>query len=110
MKETLLIKHAVGGRTFLDSHKQACEYRVEETKTGWKVQVKKTFDANIAEILKWKDELNLFLFQEEPGKPILKIWFYVHSGPVTYDHEAGELTVVADSRIAYIPDSFGSSV
>ncbi|MCM3081709.1 hypothetical protein [Brevibacillus invocatus] len=108
MKETLLIKHAVGGRTFLDTDKQPVAYQWEQSGTGWRLIVHKLSKASIEQILTWKDELNLFLFQQVPGEPMKKIWFYIKEGQVMYDEAKEELTIEADSRIEYIPDTFGS--
>ncbi|MBY0051008.1 hypothetical protein P4U99_26140 [Brevibacillus agri] len=109
MKETLLVKHAVGGRTFVDSSRQAVAYQVQQAGEGWKFVLSGVPVAVLEEILKWKDELNVFLFQEEAGQPVKKIWFYVKDGPVTYDAAAEQLTIAAESRIEYVPDKFGSS-
>jgi hypothetical protein len=109
VRETFLVKHAVGGRTFIDTDKSPLDYQVIEQGGGWKFTVKVPMDAVVSEILKWKQELNVFLFQEFDDRPTLKNWFYVKEGPVDYDSRHQQLTIVADSKISYIPDQFGSS-
>jgi len=109
MKETLLVKHAVGGRTFIDSGKDGVSYQWERAgeETRFVLSVP---PERVQEIMKWKDELNVFLFQEQEGQPIKKIWFYVKDGPVAYDAASGQLTILAQSKIEYIPDQFSAQL
>ena len=108
MKETLLVKHAVGGRTFIDSGKQSTAYKVEKLADSWLFTVNTPLLPQVEELLKWKDELNVFLFREEPGETTVKLWFYVKNGPVQYDTEREKLTIKAESQIEYVPDRFSS--
>ncbi|MGG1663776.1 hypothetical protein [Brevibacillus sp. NRS-1366] len=108
MKETLLVKHAVGGRTFIDTGKEAVAYVLEPAGERVRFRLNISERARVEEIMKWKDELNVFLFQEKDGQPTIKIWFYVKDGPVTYDAASGQLTIMAHSRIEYIPDHFSA--
>jgi len=108
MKETLLVKHAVGGRTFIDSGKHPVPYEVKEKNGGWTFTVEMPMNGQIGEILRWKNELNVFLFTEIEGEPTRKSWFYVADGPVEYDEQRERLTIQARSRIDYVPELFGS--
>jgi len=110
MKETLLVKHAVGGRTFIDTSRGNVEYRVERGETGWKFALYLPFDAAVEEVLKWKDELNVFLFHEWEGEPTKKTWFYVKDNPVEYDHASQCLTITAETCIEYVPDRFSAAL
>lgn len=110
MKETLLVKHAVGGRTFIDTGKEAVAYELEPAGEGFRFRITGLQGALVEEIMKWKDELNVFLFQDEPGQPTKKIWFYVKDGPVTYDAASSQVTIIAKSRIEYIPDHFSAQL
>lgn len=106
MKEVLLLKHAVGGRTFIHTGHQPLEYTVTPLGNGWRIKLNTTLTATIQELLKWKEELNVFLFQEFTDRPVKKIWFYVKDGPVYYDDQAGQLVIHTESRIEYIPSDF----
>ncbi len=110
MKETLLVKHAVGGRTFIDSSKHDVAYLLEKAGTGWLFRIDVPFDAVVEEILQWKEELNVFLFQEAEGEPTKKIWFYVKDNPVEYDHVNHCLTITAEANIEYVPERFSASM
>lgn len=110
MKETLLVKHAVGGRAFIDSSKQDVDYRVDKVETGWMFRLNVPFDAVVEDILNWKNELNVFLFHESEGEPTKKTWFYVKDNPVHYDHESQCLTIVAEAHIEYVPERFRASL
>lgn len=59
------------------------------------------------ELLRWKEELNVFVFREEPGQPVKKTWFYVKPGGAAFDSVHRELTIHAYSQITYVPDEFG---
>ncbi|NIK71156.1 MULTISPECIES: hypothetical protein [unclassified Paenibacillus] len=108
MKEQLLIKHAVGGRTFVDSSKQSVSYEVAHEDGQWLFAVNAPKHAGIDEILKWKQELNVFIFRNyEDGRPTLKIWYSVASDTVKYDAAGERLTFTAISCIEYIPNEFG---
>jgi hypothetical protein len=105
MNEIMLVKHAVGGRTFIHTGNNPLDYSVVNQGEGWRFTVKTSLDENIQELLKWKKELNVFLFQEFENQPTKKIWFYIN-GSVNYDEQAQELTIDADSKIEYVPDEF----
>ncbi|MEW9700864.1 hypothetical protein [Paenibacillus sp. SI8] len=108
MQETFLVKHAVGGRSFIDTGKQPLPYSWKQDGDSWIFVVQTAKSEGIEELLKWKDELNVFVFQEFENEPTRKLWFYVQEGPVTYSDENRQLTIVAQSRIEYLPDRFGA--
>lgn len=108
MKETLLIKHAVGGRTFVDSSKQAVSYRVEHEAGEWRFAVHAPKHPGIDDVLKWKQELNVFIFRTyDDGSPTLKIWYSVDADSVQYDAAEEKLTFTSLSCIEYVPDNYG---
>ncbi|MDQ0877614.1 hypothetical protein QFZ77_006273 [Paenibacillus sp. V4I3] len=107
MKEVLVVRHSVGGRTFIHTEQQPMEYSVMRMGQGWRITLIITQDVDIHEILRWKQELNVFLFREYGDQPAMKIWFYVKEGLVIYDEPLKQLTIFAESRIEYIPDEFG---
>ncbi|QGQ97249.1 hypothetical protein EHS13_21360 [Paenibacillus psychroresistens] len=105
MNEVLLVKHAVGGRTFIHTGNNPLEYFVSNQGEGWRFIIKVGLDENVQEILKWKTELNVFLFQDYEDLPTKKIWFYT-KGIVDYNEQAQELSIEAESKIEYVPDEF----
>lgn len=108
MKQTFLVKHAVGGRMFIDSSKQNVPYTLVPEKEGWKFTVQVPWSEAIEELLALKTELNVFVFQEFEDKPTLKTWYYVNKGPVEYNSEHTSLIIVADSRIEYYPHLYST--
>lgn len=106
MKEVLIVKHAVGGRTFIHSGTESLPYEVHPEGEGWRITISTPKNEAIQELLKWKHELNVFLFQEFDDQPTRKIWFYVKEGPVMYEDQRQQLTIKAQSRIDYVPDEF----
>lgn len=106
MKETFLVKHAVGGRAFIDTGKHPVPYTYEQQGEQWVFRVGIEEPERIAELLKWKDELNVFVFQEIENEPTRKLWFYVSDDGVQFAEDKGELTIQATSHILYIPDQF----
>jgi len=107
LKELLLVKHAVGGRTFIHSEQHSTAYLVTGGGEAWTITGSITADVDIQELLRWKNELNVFVFQEFEDQPTIKIWYYVKDGPVTYDEQTKRLTIHAQSRIDYLPSEFG---
>lgn len=107
MKEQFLVKHAVGGRTFLDTNQTPVPYTCKQEGDAWVFAVELPRNEAVEDILRWKEELNVFLFRTYADQPTKKIWFYVKDGPVDYDDAAGQLRITAQSRIEYVPDSFG---
>lgn len=101
----LLIKHAVGGRTFIDSSKTPMIYELVEKENAWRIDVQIEPSPMLNEILKWHNELNVFLFQESI-QPVKKIWFYVKADGVEYDRASHVLSIKADRRLEYIPDEY----
>ncbi|WP_248925339.1 hypothetical protein [Paenibacillus hamazuiensis] len=101
----LLIKHAVGGRTFIDSKKDPVPYSVEASPEGWMFTVQTTWNDDVREIIRLKDELNVFIF-EETERGTKKTWYYVKDGRVSYDGTSGKLTLFAGSRIEYFPGDY----
>ncbi|MCI3926877.1 hypothetical protein MO973_42570 [Paenibacillus sp. TRM 82003] len=105
MEGRLLIKHAVGGRTFLDSAKTGTAFAAAEREDGgWAFET--IASAEVAkEILRWREELNVFVF-EEKRDPVVKHWFYAEPVSVAYDEATGTLRLGASSRIEYVPDTY----
>ncbi|MCA0756190.1 hypothetical protein KP806_14130 [Paenibacillus sp. N4] len=108
MKQTFLIKHAVGGRSFIDSSKHDIKYEVSSQGEGWLFTIDVPHSDIVEEILALKDELNVFMFQEYEDKPTLKTWYYVENGSVRYDKEQGRLTIAASSCIEYYPHEYST--
>lgn len=108
MKETFLVKHAVGGRAFIDTGKHPVPYTYEQQGEQWVFRVQIDQPERIAELLKWKNELNVFVFQEFENEPTRKLWFYVGDDSVQFAEDKGELTILATSHITYIPDQFSA--
>ncbi|RXZ79977.1 hypothetical protein EBB07_20690 [Paenibacillaceae bacterium] len=106
MGESLIIKHAVGGRVFIDTGKSPLPYQLVRSDSGWTMEVH-TSPAAIAELLKWRDELNVFLFHTVSGQPNKKIWFYVQEGAVRYDEKSEILYLSGESAIEYDTEAFG---
>ncbi|WP_419875711.1 hypothetical protein [Candidatus Pristimantibacillus sp. PTI5] len=106
MKQTFQVKHAVGGRMFIDSNKQDVPYTLIPQGQGWKFTVSMPWGPMIEDVLAHKEELNVFVFQEFDDQPTLKTWYYVKDGPVEFDAAESKLTIIADSRIEYYPHEY----
>ncbi|MBB6634095.1 hypothetical protein [Cohnella thailandensis] len=107
MRETLIIKHAVGGKIFVDTAKHPLPYAVEEKADGsCCVTIQTEWNELVEELFELRHELNMFLFREYKDRPTVKTWFYVSEGPVEYNKEKRELSVTAASKIEYVPDNY----
>ncbi|QAY67648.1 hypothetical protein [Paenibacillus protaetiae] len=110
MADTFIIKHAVGGRVFLDSSKQEIRYSLDYASGGghWRLEAETPLTESIKELLRWSSELNVFLFPETAeGAPVRKLWFYVKEQGAAYNEAEGKLTLHGDSMIEYVPSAFG---
>jgi hypothetical protein len=107
MGETLIIKHAVGGKVFIDTAKHPLPYEVDEKTDGsCRITVRTEWNELVEELLELRRELNMFLFREYKDRPTVKTWYYVSEGPVEYNKEKRELSVTAASKIEYVPDDY----
>lgn len=107
MRETFIVKHAVGGKIYIDTGKRPVDYKLEqEGDGGWRFTIRMPEGEAVEEILRLRQELNVFVFREEEGKPTVKTWYYVGEGPVTYERSAQVLTITAASKIEYVPDTY----
>jgi hypothetical protein len=105
MREELVLKHAVGGRTFFQTKNQK-EYEVIPEGEHWRINIQLNPEVKIDEILTWKEELNLFIFQEFDDQPTKKIWFYLKNGNLRFDEQNQILTIKAESKIEYVPSNY----
>jgi len=107
MQGRLLIKHAVGGRTFVDSAKTPVTFSVTERPggAGWTFEAKLEDGPAVRNVLQWRRELNAFVFEED-RQPVVKHWFYVDPDSVSYDEASGTLRLAAASKLEYVPDEY----
>lgn len=104
-RDRLLIKHAVGGRTFADSANGGAAFEIESTPSGgWSFRVELD-EETAAAVVKWRNELNLFVFREYV-RPVVKTWYYVVPDSVVYDADTGRLRIEASSKLEYVPDVY----
>jgi hypothetical protein len=106
MEGRLLIKHAVGGRTFVDSGKTAAPFKVSERPGGrWSFEAKVEDGSAAKDVLAWRRELNVFVFEVD-RQPVVKHWFYIDPDSVAYDEGTSTLRLEAVSKLAYVPDEY----
>ncbi|WP_166244157.1 hypothetical protein [Paenibacillus turpanensis] len=103
-RQRLLIKHAVGGRTFVDSVRDGVTFTLEQKDGGWLITVRAEELPQLSEMVRLQTELNVFIFDEEAGKAVRKTWYYVREEGVSVNGGDGVLQLFADSRIEYDPD------
>lgn len=108
MRETLLLKHAVSGKVYVDTRKQPVAYEVSLSKDGWQFRIAFTDGETLRHLLQHKTELNLFLFHEPEDEPVRKTWYYVQDGPVDYDSGQELLSIFSKSSIDYLPDDYST--
>lgn len=110
MADRLLIKHAIGGRTFADSAKQEIGYELERRGDGWRFAVRMptgaAADADVQELLRLKNELNVFVFRTLDDGRAEKTWYYTGDGDISYDGSSRELTIEAGREIRYLPSDY----
>lgn len=103
--ERVLVKHSVTGR-MLAASADGVEYALERQGGQTVITLTGVSAEHGDEIVKLWPELNVFRFEEPPGGPVVKHWYYVGNHPVQYDAAAVRLTVTAESEIEYRPDRY----
>lgn len=110
MMARLLIKHAVGGRTFVDSDANPqIQFEMQaqhEDKALITAHLPEEMEQQIAELLKWKQELNVFIFDELDDGRQQKTWFYSGDGDLNYNGAARVLQIGSSRVIRYLPSNF----
>lgn len=107
MKETVMVKHAVTGREFLNNNRQALDYQFSELPEGrYRLEFAGIEPELAQDILRFRQELNMFRFENPDNEPQIKHWYYVNPERVQFDAEQGRLTIEADSQIRYLPTDY----
>ncbi|MFS0820876.1 hypothetical protein [Bacillus sp. 1P02SD] len=87
----LLIRHSIGSRLFY----QTDEYEIHPEQDKWVISLKIS-DEGAKEVIKFKEELNLFDVEENQ-----KTWYYSSDGNVEYNQEKCTITITADHKTIY---------
>ncbi|MBP3965056.1 hypothetical protein [Paenibacillus lignilyticus] len=105
-----LIKHAVGGRTFVDSDANPqIQYELKAQDKGGSLitaHLPAEMAKEMAELLKWKQELNVFIFDDLDDGRQQKTWFYTGDGDVHYNKAERILRIRSSHDIHYLPSNY----
>lgn len=109
-KTQLLVKHAVGGRTFVDSIAEGLHFEVTlQEDGGWTIAAAVPHSDKIDEVLRLRHELNVFVFEKTASRGTKKTWYYVNEGKVAYEEGLGKLIIRASSKLEYYPSEYSYS-
>ncbi|WP_322906398.1 hypothetical protein [Paenibacillus campi] len=107
MKETVMVKHAVTGREFLNNNRQPFSYQFSELPEGrYRLEFTGIESELAGDIVRFRQELNMFRFEIPEDGAQIKHWYYVSPEHVQFDAEQGRLTIEADSQIRYLPTDY----
>lgn len=95
----MYIRHTVGSRLLLDSVKHNADFDILPVDGHWRFVIRLSDDKVAEEVLKFRDELNLFVVNDE--QPSVKTWYYSSDGVVDYDKGTRTLTITADAKLDY---------
>jgi hypothetical protein len=87
----LLIRHSIGSRLFY----QTDEYDIHPEQDKWVISIKIS-EENAKEIIKFKEELNLFDVEKNQ-----KTWYYTSGANVEFNKEKSTITIIADHKTVY---------
>ena len=88
----LYVRHTVGSRLFFETN----DYKISPINENWEISF--TIDRETAEnLLKFKDELNIFHVQEDHEKT----WFYSTEGKVNYLADEHKMVITVDHKTVY---------
>ncbi|MCM3629100.1 hypothetical protein M3194_17275 [Paenibacillus glycanilyticus] len=106
----LLIKHAVGGRTFIDSDtNQQIQFELKTHDNGKlliTVYLTMEMEQEINELLRWKQELNVFIFDKLHDGRLQKTWYYTGDGEPQYNVAERVLRIESSREIRYLPSNY----
>jgi len=101
------VKH-VTSRLLLDTDKDGVSFEPGEGEGTWTLTFRGVPDSAALEIMRLREELNLFHFIEYPGghPPIRKWWLYgKHEHPrIDWDAATGTMRIAVDARVEYAND------
>ncbi|WP_284637771.1 hypothetical protein [Paenibacillus silviterrae] len=95
----MYIRHAVGGRLFLDSEKHQTAFDLSRSENGWTFTIDLAEEQLAEELMKNRLELNIFVVDEDRQNQ--KSWYYSSDGAITYNKEERKLIIAADARMDY---------
>ncbi|WP_066307472.1 hypothetical protein [Bacillus sp. FJAT-29814] len=87
----LLIRHSIGSRLFY----QTDEYEIHPEHDKWVIFMKVS-DEDSKDIIKFKEELNLFDVEKNQ-----KTWYYTSDGNVEFNKEKSTITIIVDHKTVY---------
>ncbi|MHC0039697.1 hypothetical protein [Pseudoneobacillus sp. C159] len=87
----LLIRHSIGSRLFF----QTDDYDIQPKQDKWIISMKIS-EEDAKEIIKFKEELNLFDVQKNQ-----KTWYYTSDANVEFKKEKSQLTFIVDYKTVY---------
>ncbi|WP_172198495.1 hypothetical protein [Saccharibacillus qingshengii] len=106
--DRILVKHAVTGRMFVNSGVDDVTYTLErlEENGAAVLEIRGISPWAAEDIRSVQRELNVFHFEEPPGQPPVKHWFYVGEHDVVYNEATSTLTIRTGAEITYKPDEY----
>jgi hypothetical protein len=99
--QNMYIRNVFGGKSLLDAKRDNLQYEIQAVPGGWSFKITIQDKLIVNEIVKFKSELNIFVTEEQQGKPIQKWWYYPRDGRVEYNEQDKLLTIFTDSKLAY---------
>ncbi|WP_138494664.1 hypothetical protein [Paenibacillus pinistramenti] len=108
MAERVLVKHAVAGRLLLDTSKmEGVQYEIGNDGDRIVFELRGVPAETGRDVVRLKEELNVFRFEEPEQGDTIKHWYYVNSGDSTqYDEVSGVLRISAAGEIVYRPKDY----
>ncbi|MEH7224038.1 hypothetical protein V7112_09525 [Bacillus sp. JJ1566] len=87
----LLIRHSIGSRLFYQTE----EYEIHPEQDRWVISIKIS-EEEAKEVIKFKEELNLFDVEENQ-----KTWYYTSDGSVEFNKDKCIIMIIADHKTVY---------
>jgi hypothetical protein len=102
--QNMYIRNVFGGKSLLDASEDNVQYKIQPFSGGWRFNMVIQDKLKANEILKCKDQLNIFVTEKQGDKVLRKWWYYSKDGRVDYNEEDNLLTILADSKMEYTPE------
>ncbi|WP_239615741.1 hypothetical protein [Cohnella mopanensis] len=106
LTKKLVVKGGVG-RALLDTAKLGCEFTLDPSERGWKMDIGNV-DARLAEqIVSLAQEVHFFYYEDNEEEQYHRKWWIsdLDCPVISYEPNAAKLTIEASERIGFTVDS-----
>jgi len=106
LKRKLIVKGGVG-RALLDTSKLDCQFTLQASERGWKMQIEDVSSELAALLESLVQEIHFFYYEDDEEQQFHKKWWLsdLHCPILTYDAQSSTITIEVSERVGFTVDS-----